>query len=149
METLRRLGNPNEFARRVVPSGRRAPARGPSRRQALAGADPSASPLDRMRSHRPGVPAEGPVGLSEIGFELSAVIPTGIAGPPVDPVAAPDQPVAGLDVQVLPEEQLLQEGLEASLSVRVGSDPTELTAKQNLARHRPKVSRAVKRQRGL
>ena len=117
------------------PLGGRAPPRGPARAEPLPRRHAPAAVLDRVRAHRPRVPSESPVCLPQVRLELAAMLAARVASTAVDPVAAPDQPIARLDVEVLAEEQLLKLALEASLRGRVRPGAAELAPKEDAAGH--------------
>ena len=81
---------------------------------------PPAAVLHRMGTHRPGVPSQSAVALSQGRLQLSAMLATRVARPPVDPIAGPVQPVPRLDVEVLAEEELLKLRLQCPLRRALG-----------------------------
>src|SRR4029077_7947074 len=113
------------------------PSLPPARPEALADLKPAAAQgPDRVRPHRPGMRAGGSVVLAEKGLELSPVLRARIAVAPVEPAAVPDQPVAGLRIEVGPEEQLLKLRLECRLGLSLGTLSTDLAPEDQPSGHR-------------
>ena len=103
----------------------------------------------RMRAHGPRMPAEGPVALAELGLQLTAMLAARVPGAPVDPVAAPDEPVPRRDVEVLAEEELLQLSPRALAPSAIGSNTAELTPEDQPRRHTIRLLRRTRGRRSI